>query len=93
MSEPGDQAPRGCAFVDCGRPECQVCALGRIPQGQWTAPRLGRGLEQYDHLLERAPVSASVEDQVKARAVAVPTKPAPRSTVMPKRRYRVGPHR
>lgn len=59
-----------CAFADCGRPDCAVCAWARTPSQ-----------------------ATSMTDAMRPRALAVPKAVKEKPIWMPKRRYRVGPHR
>jgi hypothetical protein len=73
-----------CAFGDCGRPACPVCAPARV---------LSEGSGLKPHSLLPAETSAVLVEAVRADAPAVPKADRVRPTWLPKKRHRVGPHR
>jgi hypothetical protein len=93
-----------CAFHDCGRPDCLVCAPARVRRGygeprppadrpRATDPPFGTGT--LGDLLDPPPVetSASLVDARREDAPAIPQAARKPPAWMPKKRHRVGPHR
>jgi len=70
-----------CAFRDCGRPDCRICAPARVREAEAAAAFLP---------LE---TSASLIDAGRADAPALPQADRVRAAWLPKKRHRVGPLR